>query len=416
MTDLEIMIIPIIPIISIITCMFFSYQICNFRSYQYPRTKNNRLGNIDGLRGYLALGVFMHHYAITFHWKNDGIWTRPPEDYFNHFGQTGVAIFFMITGFLFIRKILDMKGKIDCKTIYIGRIFRIAPLYLAAVVTIFIFVLIKSDFTINVSAGQLLFDFLRYFLYAGATFNDFSDTGKIIAHVDWTLKYEWLFYFSLPIVFLIMKSKLMVITLCLLSVAGALISTQITILAWGFNSVYLILFVAGGLTAKLSKYNTSKNIDHPLVSILALLGLAGVFWGFKTSFGFFQSILLALFFIPVALGNSFFGLLKKDFSIFLGEISYSIYLMHGIVLYFLFSTVFPEFAGSVPEIFYMLFMPGVILLVTLLSWITYSYIEQPMISIGRNIANKSNAPSHRIVDTLTDLAKENTEDVIRNGR
>ena len=69
-------------------------------------TRQGRFGAIDGLGGYLALFVFIHHYIITWYWQNTGKWIRPPEDYFQNFGKVGVIIFFMITGFLFITKML----------------------------------------------------------------------------------------------------------------------------------------------------------------------------------------------------------------------------------------------------------------------------------------------------------------------
>ncbi len=45
-------------------------------------------------------------------------------------GRDAVAVFFMITAFLFIRKILDSdKRHIDWIKLYKGRFFRIFPLY-----------------------------------------------------------------------------------------------------------------------------------------------------------------------------------------------------------------------------------------------------------------------------------------------
>ena len=388
MTDIENI---LISIFSIASCILVAHLVCKYKVYHYSGD-NTRFGCIDGLRGYLALGVFIHHFVITFAWKTTGAWVSPAEGYFNNFGNAGVAVFFMITGFLFVRKILDSGESINWTKIFISRIFRIFPLYIACLLVIILFVAIQSNFVNYSSASQLLIDVSRWLLYTGSSINGYADTGKIIASVDWTLKYEWFFYLTLPLLALLMKSKIATLLACLIVVAGAISPYQIGLLVWNFmwqlSSFFLIFFLIGGLTARLSKLTIGEYIDHPFVTLLALCCLAGLFWGFDTSFGFYQSLLLAGFFIPVALGNSLFGLLNRRFSKFLGEISYSIYLTHGIVLFTLFTLLFPGFLVSISVTTYMLLMPLVAAIVVLLSWFTFSTIEKPMMMLGKKIANK----------------------------
>jgi len=380
-----------ISLLTVLSCMLLAHLVCKLKSHRYLE-RNTRLGCIDGLRGYLAIGVFIHHFAITFHWKNGASWGRPPEDYFTHFGQSGVAIFFMITGFLFVRKILDVRGKIDWRKFYINRAFRILPLYIACLLMIVLIVLIQSNFLLQTSISQLIVDISRWFLFIGGSINGYGDTKKIIASVDWTLKYEWLFYFSIPMLAIILKSRINTMAVCSLVVLGSVFPYQLgTIIwdfTWKFSSFPFILFMIGGLTAKLSMLKIEKNMDHPLVTIIALLSLGVLVLVFDSSFGFFQSVLLAGFFVPIALGNSLFGVLRAKMSIFLGEISYSIYLAHGMVLFFLFTMSFPNFVAAIAENNYMFFMPLVGVLVILFSWFTFSYVEKPMMMVGRNVANK----------------------------
>jgi peptidoglycan/LPS O-acetylase OafA/YrhL len=79
-------------------------------------------------------------------------------------------------------------------------------------------------------------------------------------------------------------------------------------------------------------------------------------------------------------GNNLFGLLKMPAAKFLSTISYSIYLLHGIVLYFglhIVNIVYPIQSLS-PFLFWLvILLTG--LLVVLISAVTYRFIEHPYI-------------------------------------
>src|ERR1035438_10583305 len=72
-----------------------------------PQKLRAGLGNgaryiaIDGIRGYLAFGVFVHHCLVTWIFLSDGRWDPLPHNFENQLGATSVAVFFMITAFLF---------------------------------------------------------------------------------------------------------------------------------------------------------------------------------------------------------------------------------------------------------------------------------------------------------------------------
>lgn len=60
-----------------------------------------RYASIDGLRGYLALFVFLHHSSVWYFFLRTGQWEDPPSNLYTHFGSSSVLLYFMITGFLF---------------------------------------------------------------------------------------------------------------------------------------------------------------------------------------------------------------------------------------------------------------------------------------------------------------------------
>ena len=72
----------------------------------------SRNASIDGMRGLLALFVFLHHACIWYFSLSTGQWKIPPSYFYTHLGQSSVALFFMITAFLFSNKLLDAS----CKT------------------------------------------------------------------------------------------------------------------------------------------------------------------------------------------------------------------------------------------------------------------------------------------------------------
>jgi hypothetical protein len=109
-----------------------------------PSPASHRIRSIDGLRGFLALAVFFHHAAIYNLFLLDGHWDLTPSRFYNFLGPIGVSMFFMITGYLFWARVIREGAKPAWVSLYIGRIFRIGPLYLVAV------------------AGMLLLVFYRY--------------------------------------------------------------------------------------------------------------------------------------------------------------------------------------------------------------------------------------------------------------
>lgn len=80
-------------------------------------------------RGYLALGVYVHHFILTWYWKAENAWGAAMQAFANDVGGFGVAVLFMISGFLFIRKIVFEEGCLDWSRLYRSRLFRIVPLY-----------------------------------------------------------------------------------------------------------------------------------------------------------------------------------------------------------------------------------------------------------------------------------------------
>ena len=104
---------------------------------------------------------------------------------------------------------------------------------------------------------------------------------------------------------------------------------------------------------------------------------------YPDTFDFLHFILISLFFVLIVFGVDIFGLLKLRGSIILGEVSYSIYLLHGMVLYVLFSVFFNDVVTELSRSEYYMYMPLVGIVVVLLSIFTFWFIEKPAILYGK---------------------------------
>jgi len=368
--------------------LFSSYYLAQYLAklgkFNFLFVRKGRYGAIDGLRGYLALAVFVHHFIITWYWKNSGEWVNPPEDYFSNFGEVGVMIFFMITGFLFVSKIIFDNGKTDWYKLYKSRIFRIYPLYLFALLVVSVIILIESNFQLNVEYSTLAKQYAKWLVYHGSMINEHAHSQLINAGVDWTLKYEWLFYLSLPLIaYLVSKSRLFLILLVL--AAGLFFLFPLHFIS--FSTKYLLFFAIGAAIAYfnsigLKKSNLAKAIDNRHWSSVTLAVLLLSLFYSQTG-TLLHVLFVSLFFLSIALGNTLFGLLRSKASLVLGEISYSIYLLHGYVIYTLFSTINIVDLTEISLLQYLFGLPLIALLVILISATTYLTIELPSIRLGK---------------------------------
>jgi peptidoglycan/LPS O-acetylase OafA/YrhL len=356
----------------------------------FIRTHNGvaRLGYVDGLRGLLALGVVFHHYVHSYMFHVYGHWQPDQSRVYTVAGHAGVQMFFMVTGFLFWHKMLIERGRINWKKLYIARIFRIVPLYWFVVGVMLCIVAVESAATLKVAMGQVVGQAANWlFLYGEPDVNGFIETNRIVGKVTWTLRYEWLFYLALPLQALLVRFSFRYrwALWAAALVAVALAKLHLALPGANLRSDFLFHFTAGAAVAVANQSDqwrawagTSWAAAAVVVAVAALFSL------FPTGYGAVQSLLMLVVFAPIALGNSLWGLLNlRPFRV-LGEISYSIYLIHGIILYVLFTWLLPTFLSTeTSHGMLVMGLCGSTALVVLTAAITYLLIEKPGMAIGR---------------------------------
>ena len=155
---------------------------------------------IDGMRGFLALSVVLFHSVMTRGLLETGEWEFPKDPFFSQLGSVAVSLFFMTTGYLFWGKVVRSEGRIDWIKLYVGRVFRIAPVYWIAVSGVTLIVFWKTGFEANEPLTSLVANLGRWYalgFFTCGDMNGYDTAWRILAGVLWTLKYEWRFYLGL---------------------------------------------------------------------------------------------------------------------------------------------------------------------------------------------------------------------------
>lgn len=358
-----------------------------------PATAAHRYVGLDGLRGFLALAVVLHHCAISYTFQLTGKWEVPASAYYTLLGQGGVAVFFMITAFLFWGRILDQSGKVDWRALYVNRLFRIAPLYWFAVAITLLVVAYKTNFTLTQPLGPLTMQVLKWLVpgmyYDPPPVNGYTPTSLVLAGVTWTLYYEWIFYLSLPFLAVsVVKRSVwgyLPAALWLLAIApNAFLEPYVTVQ----SRFYMALFGIGMASAVLVRKFPQATGDGRVRSVAAILLLAGFFMSGPTAYAWTPIACIGAFFLLISSGTTIFGFLRARPARRLGTISYSIYLLQGLVIIV---TMSPRgllsFATRGHQHYWLVVLTTALSLV-LVSVVTYWLIERQGVRIGKQIAHR----------------------------
>jgi peptidoglycan/LPS O-acetylase OafA/YrhL len=337
---------------------------------------SGRFVALDGLRGYLALFVFIFHAAIWYGFLKTKELTVPASHLYAHFGQDSVLLFFMITGFLFWSKLIDAKSRpIDWTKLYVSRAMRLVPLYLFAFLTMIATVAALTHFRLHESRPALLrhtFDWLTFSVFGQPEINS-DETSKLMLGDNWTLPYEWFFYFSLPagaLLFRFVPS----IWYAALSVVAVFLFGE-----WATNTHMLLGFVSGIFAAyAVRSHRLQLHASGRAASLVALIAVIAAVHFYPSGYSRIVLVLLTVAFTIVASGNSLFGILTSRVSRTLGEMGYSIYLLHGGLLFITFRVAIGYTrAAALSPTQYWLIIAAVTSVLVLLCSMTFRFIEKP---------------------------------------
>lgn len=338
---------------------------------------SDRHAPIDGLRGIAALLVFFCHAALWYYFAKSGLWANAPVRVYGGLGLLGVIVFFMITAFLFVSKLQHARTKgLDWLRLFVSRFLRLTPLYLFTVLIVLLSVAGLSGLQIKEGVSSISWSvahWLLFTLFGTPDINGFSDTWMLLAGVTWSLRYEWWFYFVLPLLALTFRVHASWPVIIATSVAAT----------WVFVAqlklVLALPFLGGAAAVWLCTFPGFRRFaSGRAASLGALLAIVISLAAFSSPLKPAALVFTAAAFALIAGGNPLFGILVSRSARLLGEVSYSMYLLHGLVLYGLVhGAIGLETVAAMSPWFYWAIIVGTMPILVALCMVTFVVIERP---------------------------------------
>lgn len=342
-----------------------------------PATHSTTAGHsyrpeIDGLRSFAILPVLLFHFQIA---GFEG-------------GFIGVDIFFVISGFLIggiLWSELTRTGRVSLGRFYMRRIKRLAPAYFTvALVSLIIGWVFLLPFDFREFGKELLTATLYlsniYFFQESGYFGGLAE-DKILLHT-WSLSVEEQFYIFLPLLLILMASLRRVIPGALIVIAIASLIACIAMTSYSQTAAfYLFPFRAWEMLAGvlLAVYGQNRGWNwsvHPLLSWAGLaLIIGGVIWipSGETFPGALAMIPVLGTVLIIANGqnnNPVNKMMCLSPLVFIGWISYSLYLWHWPVV-----TFAHYYFGDDQS---LTLVAALIALCFALAWVSWKFIETPV--------------------------------------
>ena len=337
-----------------------------------------RLGFVDALRGIAALTVVADHIG----YESSSAF-RYLDDHIVDTGQLAVIVFFLCSGFV----IPATAESGSLRGFWIKRFFRLYPLFWLAVGMAG--VLAWTGVSENGDLGAR--DWLANLTMVPGAFG-----GRSALPVFWTLAYEIVFYLLITALVALRLNHLSA-ELSLLTSGATLLLTLIHPMssAGRVNAApfWMATILVG--TVLYRWYSGTARGRTAIMCTAAALTAGSVLlvrnlWGHEAPSGMTLSRfwpLLVAWFGGYALCLAFYSLRTRRLRnlVALGTISYSVYLLHPVVL-----VVVPLPRQPLLE------MTVGLAATVAISWVSYRLIEKPTMELGRRVARRSRTRAARV--------------------
>jgi peptidoglycan/LPS O-acetylase OafA/YrhL len=349
--------------------------------------KQLHLKGINGLRAIAALSVVVFH--LNFSFKE---FYHLPNLRTVDLAGFGVTIFFAISGFLITYLLLEEKKRlyINIKKFYTRRVLRIWPLYY-----LFLAISLLTAFIFNV--GKIESSALFYYVFMAANIPFiFSFALPFLGHY-WSIGVEEQFYLLWP--WVIKRSENVLRTL--ISIAIGLILLRLLFryieYKWGFSVPYAIIHInrfdcmvigaIGGYLAYNKPYLIER-LSQPIYQIVSWLIIILLFFNKFHIASVIDHEIVSFATVILIINGSFNPkpLINLENSVldFLGRISYGIYIIHQLVIFYT-AQLLNRFSFTAFEKYLVSFVL-VISITILLSYLSYEYFEKYFLKLKSRYA------------------------------
>jgi peptidoglycan/LPS O-acetylase OafA/YrhL len=164
------------------------------------------------------------------------------------------------------------------------------------------------------------------------------------------------------------------------------ISTAAVIMIINESSLRHFFPFLGGIIAAIvvSKNKLGTILKQKKYAFLAVFLIVCSVYFFNSGRKPIPIIITTIVFIIIASRNNFLGLLSSNFSRKLGQITYSIYLLHGILLFVLFYFVIGfEKAKKLTDLEFWSIISVSVFPLIFISQLTFKYIEEPLMELAK---------------------------------
>lgn len=324
-----------------------------------------RFFELDYLRGIAALSVVLFHFTYAY---DNGLKIVSPDKFYFKYGNCGVYLFFMISGFVIFMTLSKVKKPSD---FIISRFIRLYPSYWCCLILSIVFVnIFKSPFNYHIIS-------IYQFVINVTMFQNWFRV-KDIDGVYWTLAVELTFYILLFSLFLLNQLKNIQYWV-LLWIFGAIFPLFFNIPYQNYiNALFILeyapLFIAGIIFYILSFVNKRK-INYVILIFSLIVESA---YQYKTYHSFVSTYIIFIFYaIFYVLSYTYSKKDRKEQKLnevllFLGNISYPLYLIHenvGLTTIFYLKKLYD---------FQVFYIPVTICFVVFLATMISLFIEKPV--------------------------------------
>lgn len=306
---------------------------------------------IDGLRAVAVVAVMLYH--LGFSWIPGGF--------------LGVDLFFVISGYVITRLLLDSiqrSGGLDLRAFYKARFRRLLPPLVFMILVTLVYIGIWAPETmrrfVSDSPFALLGGMNWWLVFRHTDYFDSIARPPLLQHT-WSLGVEAQFYLIWPLILLLVlrqfgKSKIPGAALLIAAVSGitlfivsltvdAASASQVSHVYFGTDTHSIGLFLGAALAVSWVPQNLKEKVDRRAqdfidgIGVFGFVGLIGTFLFvnetdptlYKLAFplaGIFGCAILTSIVHPA---SRFAPILSSKAAVWIGERSYAIYLWHWVV-------------------------------------------------------------------------------------